>query len=319
VVPDTGVHRIEAASTKQATIRALSKESMNDSSTSTASVCAVIVTYHPGAELTRNATLLRSQVGAIVIVDNGSSGESADRINELQGQIECTVIRNGKNEGIAAALNAGFRFAIESQYEWIVAFDQDSTVTEGFIEALLDTARSASEVGIVCPTYRDRSSLTDMVMPRRSWGELLTAMTSGSMLHRSTFQRAGPFDERLFIDSVDNEYCLRIYSMGLRVVQSERAILLHSLGRITFKRFMGRKLAATNHSAARCYYIARNRLFLLSRHPTDFSWIRFSVQEMFRELAAILLVEKHKAAKIRMMIRGVIDCARGKWGPQVPL
>jgi rhamnosyltransferase len=292
---------------------------MKDSAASVSSVCAVIVTYHPGADLLRNAFLLSSQVGTIVIVDNSSSGDSGERINELRRQIACTVIRNERNLGLAAALNAGFRFAIEKQYEWIVAFDQDSTVTEGFIEALLDVARSSTMAGVVCPIYKDRLSMTDMVMPRGPSGELLTAMTSGSMFRRSTFLAAGPFDEKLFIDSVDNEYCLRIRSMGLHIIQSERAILLHSLGRITFKRFMGKKLVATNHSAARRYYMTRNRLFVLLQHPRDLSWMRFDVHEIFRELASILLVEEHKVAKIRMMVRGAVDCARGKWGPRVPL
>lgn len=292
---------------------------MQDNSGSTSSVCAVIVTYHPSAELLHNVALLARQVEAVVLVDNASSGAALDTLDELKSQVPCTIIRNATNLGVAAALNVGFRFAIEKQYEWIVAFDQDSTVTEGFIEALLDDARSSTGTGIVCPTYMDRSSMTAMVMPKSPSGELLTAMTSGSMFHRSTFWKAGPFDEKLFIDSVDNEYCLRIRSMGLRVIQSERAILLHSLGRITFKRFMGKKLVATNHSAARRYYMTRNRLFVLSQHPGDLSWMRFDVHEIFRELAAILLVEKHKIAKIRMMVRGAIDCARGKWGPQVPL
>ena len=296
-----------------------SESIMNDNSTSASSVCAVIVTYHPGADLLRNASLLDRQVGGIVIVDNASSGESAGRISELQNQIGCTVIRNERNLGVAAALNAGFLFAISQQFDWIVAFDQDSMIAEGFIQALLDAARSATEAGIICPTYMDPGLMTPMVMPKGPSGDLLTAMTSGSMFHRTTFQKAGPFDERLFIDSVDNEYCLRIRSMGLRIIQSERAILFHSLGKITFSRFLGKKLVATNHSAARRYYITRNRLYVLSQHPRDLSWIRFDVHEIFRELAAILLIERNKAAKLRMMIRGAIDCARGKWGPQVPL
>jgi len=292
---------------------------MNDKAALTSSVCGVIVTYHPGADFLKNASLLSRQVGAIVVVDNGSFGESGDRIKELQVQTACTVIRNEKNLGIAAALNLGFRVAIERQYEWIVAFDQDSTVTEGFIEAMLETARTSTVAGVICPRYLDRSSLAIMAMPKGPSGDPLTAMTSGSMFHRSTFLKAGPFDERLFIDSVDNEYCLRIRSMGMRIVQCEQAALLHSLGKITFRRFFGKKLVATNHSAARRYYITRNRLLVLSQHRGDFPWLRFDIHEIFRELAAIILVEKNKAAKIWMMVKGAVDCARGKWGPQVPL
>jgi len=292
---------------------------MNDKSILTSSVCAVIVTYHPGADLLQNIALLSRQLGAIVVVDNGSFGESDDRINELQVQTACTIIRNERNLGIAAALNIGFRLAIQRQYEWIVKFDQDSTVGEGFIEAMLEAARNSTGAGLICPTYLDRTSKAIMHMPKGPSGDPLTAMTSGSMYHCSTFLTAGPFDERLFIDSVDNEYCLRIRSMGMRIIQCDRAVLIHSLGKITFRQFFGRKLVATNHSAARCYYITRNRLFVLSQHPGDLPWLRFNVHQIFRELAAIILVEKNKAAKIWMMFKGAIDCVRGKWGPQVPL
>ena len=147
----------------------------------------------------------------------------------------------------------------------------------------------------------------------------MTAMTSGSMLHRSTWLKAGPFDERLFIDSVDNEYCLRIRSVGMHIVQSERAVLLHTLGKFTFRKFLGRKLVATNHSPQRRYYMTRNRLFLLSRYPRDWRWIRFHVREMIWELVSILCVEEHKFSKIAFMLRGALDFTRGRWGCQIPL
>lgn len=292
---------------------------MKDNPVAASSVCAIIVTYHPGPDLIHNVSLLSPQVDAIVVVDNASSGASLDRINELSRQSRCTVIRNERNLGMAAALNIGFRFAIERGYEWIVTFDQDSTVLEGFIEALLNTARISVGTAIVCPTYMDQVSHRVMQMPRTSSGELMTTMTSGSMMHRSTYERAGPFDERLYIDSVDNEYCLRVRSMGLRLLQSDGAVLLHSLGRLTVHRFLGTTLSTTNHSAARRYYITRNRLFVLSRYRRDLQWLRIELRAMLKDVLAIALFEQDRFAKFRSMTKAVVDCARGRWGAQVPL
>ncbi len=283
------------------------------------SVCAVIVTYNPGADLLRNVLALRDQVKHLIVVDNASSGAALERVREVQAQISCTVIYNEANLGIAAALNIGFRVAVDNQCEWIVAFDQDSTVTGGFVPALLETAATASAPGLICPVYIDRRSMTEMVMPRLPSGEPLTVMTSGSMLRRATYLKVGPFNERLYIDSVDNEYCLRIRSMGMHIAQSEKAILLHSLGKITFRRIGTKKLAATNHSPARCYYITRNRLYLIFHYPRAWRWILFSLQEMVREFMAILFVEQQKLAKIGYMLKGAADFARGRWGRQVPL
>ncbi|HKR28985.1 MAG TPA: glycosyltransferase family 2 protein [Terriglobales bacterium] len=283
------------------------------------SVCAVVITYNPGEDLISNVQLLSPQVGHVVLVDNASVGAAAARISEIEEQSSCSVIRNGRNLGIAAALNIGFRFAIDRHYEWIVTFDQDSTVTDGFILALLGTADAASAPALISPTYFDRQLKMELGVPTLAGGEPLTAMTSGSMLHRSTFLKAGPFDERLFIDQVDIEYCLRIRSMGMHIMRSERAVLLHSLGNISFRRVFGKRLVATNHSPARRYYKTRNRLFLLFRYAHDWNWIRFDVRATLAELLAILLIERQKLSKIRYMIRGAFDFTRGKWGPQVPL
>jgi rhamnosyltransferase len=283
------------------------------------SVCAIIVTYNPGADLLRNVLLLRKQVSGVLIVDNASSEAALGRIREVQEQTSCLVFDNDHNLGIAAALNIGFRFAIDNQYDWIIAFDQDSTITDGFVQALVDVSATASAPSLICPTYIDRSSMTEMVMPKLPSGEPLIAMTSGSMFPRSTYLRAGPFDERLYIDSVDNEYCLRIRSLGMHIAQAERAVLLHSLGKITSRRFFGKKLIATNHSPARRYYMTRNRLYLLFRYPRDRRWILLNICQMAQEFAAILLVERQKLAKIGYMIRGAVDFTRGRWGRQVPL
>lgn len=107
--------------------------------------------------------------------------------------------------------------------------------------------------------------------------------------------------------------------MGMHIARSDRAVLLHSLGNTSFRRFLGRKLVASNHTPARRYYMTRNRLFVLFHYARDWNWIRSDLYEIFRELLAILFVEKQKLAKIGYMMRGAFDFTRGKWGRQVPL
>lgn len=283
------------------------------------SVCAVMVTFNPGAELIANVSVLSRQVDGIVIVDNASSGAALDRIRELQEHSSYKVIRNDSNLGVAGALNIGLRVALEERYEWIVTFDQDSTVTEGYIDAMLDAARNAERVGIVCPRYRDRHSMRELPMPRTKSGDLLTTMTSGSMVHRTTIETAGWFDERLYIDSVDTEYGLRLRSMGLRLIQAEKAELLHSVGRLVGHWWLGRNFWTTNHSAGRRYYMTRNRLFIFSRYPREIDWIRRDLRSMAGEIFGIVMFEENKLRKLYLIARGMIDGLRGKWGAQVPL
>ena len=73
---------------------------------------AVVVSYNPSRELLRNIEILAGQVGHIVVVDNTPSTSPQAVIDELEQRGGCTVIRNGKNRGIATALNLGVQRAI---------------------------------------------------------------------------------------------------------------------------------------------------------------------------------------------------------------
>ena len=53
------------------------------------------------------------------------------------------------------------------------------------------------------------------------------------MMPVSAIQIIGAFDESLFIDRVDTDFCLRARRKGMVIIQSP-AVLFHSLGRITY-------------------------------------------------------------------------------------
>src|SRR6185437_6681202 len=104
---------------------------------------AIIVTFHPSPALVGNVELLKPQVSEIVIVDNGSGESSATMLRELEKQSGIRVIWNGKNLGIAAALNIGVRHAAAGDYPWVLTFDQDSTVTPEFVQKMLGAYEAA--------------------------------------------------------------------------------------------------------------------------------------------------------------------------------
>jgi rhamnosyltransferase len=281
------------------------------------SVCAVVVTFHPGPDLVTNLNLLSRQVEHIVVVDNGSGVEALSLLDSLKDQFRCTILCNGTNLGIAAALNRGCQFAVEHNFAWIVTFDQDSTVTENFIQALLLDAEQVKDLGMISPRYVDRRSNKAIPLPKTPSGRLITTLTSGSLLQTEAYIKAGPFNENLFIDCVDIEYCLRLRSMGRCIAESGNAVLLHSLGKTTFHKMFGRNLPVTNHSPTRRYYMTRNSLYVSCRYPRERSWIRHNSLNTFIDAMKILLFEKQKLAKLRFMIKGIVDCLRGRMGQQV--
>lgn len=277
----------------------------------------MVVTFNPGPDFVLNLSLLNSQVEHIVIVDNGSSAATLRMLDSVQEQFHCTIIRNKTNLGIAAALNQGCQIAVQKDLAWIATFDQDSTITGDFIQALLLDAARVKNMGMISPVYVDRLSMKELRMPKTSTGTLMTTLTSGSILLTETYLRAGPFNESLFIDCVDTEYCLRLRSIGFSIVESENAILLHSQGRITFHKFLGKYLPTTNHSPSRRYYMIRNNLYVFFKYPRETSWIRYRSVDTFFEVVKILLFEKQKLSKFRFMFKGVLDCILGRMGQQI--
>ena len=285
------------------------------------SVCAVIVAHNPSPTIVENVEAVEAQVGHVVLVDNGSSGEAEPYLLALEARPACSVIRNHQNLGIAAALNQAVNRAIRSGFDWVATFDQDSRVRDGFISQMLETYQQAPNprrVAIIAPRYVDRESGVHGRLMLAGNGEILTTMTSGSMMSASAIQEVGPFDESLYMDYVDIEFCLRARRKGMLILQSP-AVLFHSLGRTTYHRFFGLTFGATNHSAARRYYMTRNRLRLLMRYATDWPWAWRESRAILFDIAKIVLVEDNRWRKCRAMIAGVLDALRGKVGKQIEL
>lgn len=285
------------------------------------SVCAVMVTYNPRPVFIDNVAAIAAQVGAVVVVDNGSTGETEQHLHELETRLGCRVIRNHQNLGVAVALNLGVKYALKAGFDWVCTFDQDSEVCGGFISQMLETYQQAPHpetVALVAPSYVDRESGFKVLLKRAADGEILTAMTSGSMISSSAIQKLGFFDESLFIDAVDIEFCLRARRKGMLILQSP-AVLLHSLGQTTYYRLFGLRFGVTNHSAVRRYYMTRNRLRLLMRYAADWPWTWRESRTMLFDVAKIVLAEKDKWKKFRAMASGAADALSGKVGRQIEL
>ena len=286
-------------------------------------VCAVLVSYNPGAPLVENVAALSPQVARLVIVDNGSGDEAKAHLDEARRAHGCEVISNACNLGIAAALNIGIRYAESQGCDWVALFDQDSSVVGAFIAPMLrayEEYESPAKVAIVAPRYLDRASLMPMLPMIARSGETLTSMTSGSMIPIGIFRNCGFFDESLFMDYVDHEFCLRVRSMGFVILQAEKGILLHSLGAMTIYRVLGKKIVTTNHRAARRYYITRNRIWLYRKYLLrDFAWTLRDAKGLVMETAKILVLEKDRFSKLRNCLFGIRDAFGGAMGYRVPL
>ena len=197
------------------------------------SVCAVIITYHPSARMLENISQVFAQVQALVVVDNGSNREELDSLRAKKQSLGFQVIENGENLGIAEALNQGVRWAKNKGYPWVILFDQDSGISDGFVGQMFAAWESHPErerVGSIHPRYVDPETGIEAAVPRASDGGPVLPMTSGALMPVWIFDKIGWFASEYFIDLVDWEYGFRVRAAGYLVADSRQAKLAHAPG-----------------------------------------------------------------------------------------
>lgn len=286
-------------------------------------VLAVVVTYQPAPDLARHLRSVRSQADALLVVDNGST--NAPFVQACAAELGAACILNERNEGIARALNQGVEHARAGSYDWLAMFDQDSSLPNGMIVGLLNlvaTHPDRERIAIVAASYRDRNLGGEPVNDRNvlsegpNWRLMRTLITSGSLVRVDTFARVGTFDERLFIDFVDHDHCLRLRRQGWLLLQSKDIVLDHAIGRQSTHRLLGRTVHCSNHSAVRRYYFTRNQLEFYRRYGRQEPyWLLTGLANLAITTLLIALFEEQKPAKLAAVGRGAWHFVIRRFGP----
>lgn len=277
-------------------------------------VCAVMVTYNPEPSFEQNVRALLPQVGKLIIVDNLSTSAAHPLIAKTASACDVEVIWNQQNLGVGAGLNTGIERALSSgQYSWIATFDQDSLVPPDYVAAILEAYAACpfqDKVAMIGANYK-LAMREQAHAPISVFREVKTLMTSGSFLKTFVFGVCGQFDESLFMDYVDHEFCLRLRLHGFKVVQASQAVLAHRLGSPTSHRFLWKRFMVTNYSPSRRYSNARNRLIVYRRYlSSDPLWILHDIFKWFRQTTKLVLVEQNRIEKLGSLARGCWDGMR---------
>ena len=290
----------------------------------TATVLGVVVTYNPGPDLLEHLTAMKLQIATMVVIDNGSANTA--EVEQQARTAGCRFVGNCANLGVAAALSLGARLALAEGFEWLATFDQDSLIGPGAIAGLLSVYSGhprRDRVAIVAMSHRDRATGRDYHHPEdiietaSLWRSLRATITSGSLIRTEVFAQIGVFDDALFIDSVDHDFCQRCRSHGWLVIEGREQLMEHSIGAVTEHDFIWTRVACTNHSPLRRYYITRNTLEIIRRYLlVDPRWTLCQLYYLVAGNILILLLEDRPAAKASAMARGALDFLRRRFGPR---
>lgn len=258
-------------------------------------IAAVVIWYYPQKDIDVVSKVLSyAHIVKVYIVDNSptDNAELAEQIPRAQ------YIPNFTNVGIAAAQNIGCKQALNDGFEWVMIMDQDSFFEAGQAERYLrevDHYAMSDEKSVSFSLYMKDDSkkilpLTTLIKQKlKTWlkgichypSHVYTmppidhpdrVFASANIVKLSVWQEIGAFDELLFIDEVDFDFCIRLHLKGYHITRFNNLYLNHKLGNRKFTVFP----KASYHSGKRLYYIIRNKLIENRRY-------RFVVSRNFKK------------------------------------
>jgi len=291
-------------------------------------VIAVVPTFAPDVDVIDRLRSLSEQVDSVIVVDDGSP-KRASVVLDLIEQSGFELIRSTTNAGIAAALNAGTRLALERGADFVLTVDQDSLLPAGYVGDCLHAfslARPETKVGVVCSDRINGQPSIPGSYTVEGLGVVREAIQSGFLIRRECLEQCGLFDARLFIDDVDTEFCLRIARYGWLTVVGPGTDISHSLGEqallrpFGFQRYEGDTPARYQyHRPFRRYFITRNNIDLYLRYlRSSPRWVLSSVRREVNPTFTTIASGPYRARHLLAAVAGLVHGLARRRGPLSP-
>ncbi len=189
------------------------------------------------------ATRLRFE---IIVVDDCSTDQTRAWLKQCEG---VTVVRNRRNQGFINSCNRG---AKKARGRWLVFLNNDTRVTDGWLDALIGTFSAHPDAGIVGGKlifgdgtlqeaggiiFADGSGWNygrgdDPELPRYRFVSAADYVSGACLaIERSRFAKLGGFD-RHYTPAYyeDTDLCFRIRESGLKVYYQPAAAVIHYEG-----------------------------------------------------------------------------------------
>ncbi|MEI8129848.1 MAG: hypothetical protein WCG95_09580, partial [bacterium] len=238
------------------------------------------------------------------------------------------------NIGVAAALNFGMHLATKAKANFAVTFDQDSEPEKNHVNGLVDAwytlegkKAPAAKIGAIGPMFYDaRGGLHEYgfllakglkVNKHYSSGneavvEADILITSGMLVPVSLWQEGLYFNDQLFIDLVDTDWCLRVKANGYTNFGCFNVRMKHEMSDAHPIRLFG--ISVLRYGYLRRYYYFRNCVYLIPKRFVPFAYkIRLFVTLLVMLLTA-LIIDERKIKSFQFILRGIYDGFSGKLG-----
>lgn len=289
---------------------------------------ALIVLFHPGDEQIARAVAMRTACDRLLVIDN--SPQPDPRVAQWLNEAGVALLHHGNRHGIAGAFNCGLSALFEQGADAVVLFDQDSEAPAGYFAVMRERCASLGDRAFLLgPRIFDENdqrflpelATSGLAVERLSLRADATLqrcaflISSGCVISRDAFARLGRFDEALFIDHVDTEYCLRALLRNVPLYVVPALVLSHRIGSRRRHKLGTFELTTMNHPGFRRYYSARNAMQLALQYGPRLPVAVVPNLLTLWQIAQIVLAEKDKLAKLKAIALGVWDGLFGRMGP----
>lgn len=244
----------------------------------------------------------------IVVVDNGSSDDSVERIHRNGGDL--VFLEAGENRGFTGGNNLGLKYALEHNADYVLLLNNDALIAPDALSKMVAVAENDEKIGIVTPKIlyhpeRDRlwaagTKYHEWCLTTRLTGyrqtdfgqydaerDLVWATGCAMLIKREVLLKIGLLTDEMFAVGEDLDYGLRARKHGYRIRYAPSAVVWHK-----------ESISAGGHDAPQyVYYQTRNLVFLQRR------WAK----NVFHLLLAQMIAGLHFGKRV------LILSIRGKW------
>jgi GT2 family glycosyltransferase len=251
-------------------------------------VAALVLNYN-GKDITlQTVASLRAMTYpnyVVAVIDNGSTDGSPQALATAFPGLDQILVE--VNEGPAAGINAGLRWALERDFDYLLVLNNDIEVAPSMLDEMMAVAESDPTIGCVgpkCLYFWDRERIWsaggrlrfgESVTKERGMGELdrgqfdrtmeVDYVTGCSMLvPRRVPEEIGLWDPVFFLSVEDADWCTRMKRRGYRCFYAHKAVLWHMVSQ-----------SVGTYVPAKTFHNGRSTAIFVRRYANPWQWLRF--------------------------------------------
>jgi rhamnosyltransferase len=277
-------------------------------------IAACVILYQPGETVLNNIMSYINTSEKIYITDN-TEDQTVNFQFLFPYQYKIMFIHDRKNEGIAMRLNQACEAAIKDGFDYLLTMDQDSYFEEPAFSNYLNCIENFSNkesVSMFGVNYKSKTKSNSC-----SFRKTNLLITSGSIVNLNVYKNVGAFDENLFIDMVDTDYCLRSLQKGFDVIEFPNIYMHHQIGfnsvHRSLRNFQSAKRAI--HTSTRLYYMTRNYFYLRLKYQNQFEEeLNSFKKDLLHRVKNNLLYKQQRFHTISLLLKAWNDYKQNKMG-----